>query len=66
MTPTNKKLAISLLKTLIKSCEEGQSGEWDCSTDEGKEGFGAMIDQLEETIKLIKNKVKFTTCKNKK
>lgn len=66
MKGKDKKEAISLLKTVIQSCEEGQSGEWDCSTDEGKEGFGAMIDQLEETIKLIKNKVKFTTYKHKK
>ena len=32
---------------LIRSCEEGKSGEWDCSTDEGKEGFNDMIYMLE-------------------
>lgn len=38
---------ISLLDTVIRSCEEGKDGTWDTSTDEGKEGFDAMIDLLE-------------------
>ena len=31
---------------LIKSCEEGRDGDWDVSTNEGLEGFDAMITQL--------------------
>ena len=30
-------------KALRDSCSEGLSGEWDSSTDEGKEGFEAML-----------------------
>lgn len=33
---------------LIKSCQEGLDGTWDCSTDEGRESFQAMIDLLEQ------------------
>lgn len=28
---------------VIRSCEEGRDGDWDCSTSEGKEGFDDMI-----------------------
>jgi hypothetical protein len=31
---------------LVKSCEEGRDGDWDVSTNEGLEGFDAMITQL--------------------
>lgn len=34
------------IDTLIKSCEEGRDGDWDVSTNEGLEGFDAMITQL--------------------
>lgn len=47
----------SLLKTVITSCEEGKDGRWDCSTDEGKEGFDAMIELL-GTVDLILFKMK--------
>lgn len=33
---------------VIKSCEEGRDGDWDCSTNEGKEGFNDMIYLLEK------------------
>ena len=46
--------AVSLINTVIKSCEEGEDGTWDCSTDEGKQGFADMATLLEEA----KNKLK--------
>ena len=58
MEGKDKKEAISLLKTVIQSCEEGQSGEWDCTTDEGKMGFEAMADLVRDAIQLIKKKEK--------
>lgn len=45
--------AIDELNTLIKSCEEGRDGDWDCTTDEGKEGFDAMIEGLENVKNYI-------------
>jgi hypothetical protein len=39
---------IRLINILIESCEQGISGEWDCTTDEGKEGFNDMITLLEK------------------
>lgn len=41
-----KKEALRLLETAVKSCEEGKSGEWDVSTDEGKEGFDDIAHDL--------------------
>lgn len=35
---------------VIKSCEEGRDGDWDVSTDEGKEGFDDMITLLERCL----------------
>jgi hypothetical protein len=48
------KDAIADIKTVIKSCKEGKSGKWDCSTDEGKEGFDAMVWLLQSVIEKIK------------
>ena len=42
------------LNVVIKSCEEGIDGTWDCSTDEGKEGFEAMIELLERVKKEVR------------
>lgn len=39
---------IRLINILIESCNQGISGEWDCTTDEGKEGFNDMITLLEK------------------
>jgi len=39
---TTKAEALKTLETIIESCQEGKSGEWDCSTDEGKGGFDDM------------------------
>ena len=32
---------------VYNSCVEGLTGDWDCSTEEGREGFQAMMDDLE-------------------
>ena len=34
------------LVALYKSCREGYDGTWDCTTDEGREGFKAMADDV--------------------
>ena len=57
MKSKDKKETISLIQTVIKSCEEGRDGTWDCSTDEGKEGFNDMKSLLEDAMSLI-NKTK--------
>lgn len=46
--------ALDDLQSVINSCHEGQSGEWDCSTDEGKEGFSDMADLLERVKSFVK------------
>ena len=48
------KQAISRIMTVRKSCEEGADGSWDCSTDEGKEGFNDMITLLDEALERLK------------
>lgn len=48
----DKKLAINLLNSLQEDCDMAISGDWDCSSDEGKEGFEAMIKNI-NTIKVI-------------
>jgi len=32
---------------LMDSCVEGKTGDWDCSTEEGRESFEDMYDLLE-------------------
>ena len=39
------------LNVLKRSCAEGKSGEWDCSTKEGREGFDDMITIIERIEK---------------
>jgi len=46
------------LQTLYNSCIEGQTGVWDCSTDEGREGFIAMAEGVEKIAKTLKLKIK--------
>jgi hypothetical protein len=41
------------LETLRNSCLEGLDGTWDCSTDEGKEGFQAMADSADEIAQML-------------
>lgn len=36
------------VELVIRSCEEGRDGIWDCSTNEGKEGFNDMISILND------------------
>lgn len=48
----DKELTINLLNSLQEDCDMAISGEWDCSSDEGKEGFEAMIKNI-NTIKVI-------------
>ena len=42
------------LITLMNSCAEGYTGEWDCSTQEGREGFQAMYDHLSKIATRLK------------
>ena len=44
---------IKLIDTVIKSCEQGYTGEWDTSTDEGREAFNDMSELLERAKKLL-------------
>lgn len=41
------------LECLRNSCMEGFDGTWDCSTDEGREGFEPMAEDCEEIAKLL-------------
>lgn len=36
------------IKTLMDSCVEGRTGEWDCSCEEGRESFGSMYEHLRQ------------------
>jgi hypothetical protein len=49
----NKYTVKSLLQNLHDSCREGQYQMWNCSTDEGREGFGHMVEVLEEIARVI-------------
>ena len=42
---------IDKLTNLRMSYQEGLDGTWDCSTEEGREGFEAMIDACDEIAK---------------
>jgi hypothetical protein len=48
------KRVFDLLTILKMSCEEGLNGDWDCTTQEGIEGFGDMI----TIIEMIQNELK--------
>ena len=41
-----------LLTLLRNSCLEGLEGTWNCSDDEGRQGFEPMADNCEEIAKL--------------
>jgi len=43
----------SRLNTLLKCCREGRDGSWDCSTDEGKEGFDSMANLVTDIATLL-------------
>lgn len=54
----DKELAINLLNSLEEDCNMAISGEWDCSSDEGKEGFEAMIKNINKIKVFIKKHIK--------
>jgi len=41
------------VRSLIDSCVEGYTQEWDCSMGEGREGFVAMYEALVEIAQLL-------------
>lgn len=51
-TATKQKVKV-LLQMLRDSCLQGEDGSWDCSTDEGREGFVPMAEDCEEIAKLL-------------
>lgn len=53
MPKNNAKRVKDLLSTLRDSCQEGLDGTWDCSTEEGREGFDSMIILCEELAKIL-------------
>lgn len=53
-----KDKVAGILQTVRDSCYEGEDGTWDCSTDEGKEGFLAMAEQLESLAEMFEIKLK--------
>jgi hypothetical protein len=53
MDNQTKEKIKGILTTLRDSCREGEDGTWDCSTDEGKEGFIYMADDCEKIAKLL-------------
>lgn len=54
MDNITKQKVKDLLTWVRNSCLEGEDGSWDCSTDEGKEGFICMADNCEEIANLLK------------
>jgi hypothetical protein len=48
------KRVFDLLTILKMSCEEGMNGDWDCTSEEGRESFGDMI----SVIEIIQNELK--------
>ena len=53
-TEAEIKEAFLDLSSVRKSCEEGYDGDWNCSTDEGKEGFNDMIELLDRAVEIFK------------
>ena len=45
---------INLLNSLEEDCNMAISGEWDCSSNEGKEGFNSMIENIQEIRDYLK------------
>ena len=43
-------LSLSTLHILRVDAETGLNGEWDCTTDEGKEGFQCQIDLINKVL----------------
>ncbi len=53
LTEASLAQVVDNLTNLRMSCQEGLDGTWDCSTEEGREGFEAMIDACDEIAKLL-------------
>lgn len=53
MDAKTKEKVKDLLTWVRNSCLEGEDGSWDCSTDEGKEGFIYMAENCEDIAKLL-------------
>ena len=45
------------IRTLMNSCVEGRTGEWDSSSEEGRESFRPMYDSLKELARHFKIKL---------
>lgn len=58
MDSNTKDKIKELLTTLRNSCREGEDGTWDCSTDEGKEGFVYMAQDCEVIARLLNIELK--------
>ena len=50
---TTKEKILDDLKTVMASCLEGFDSSWDCSTEEGRDGFMDMHKLLEKVQKYI-------------
>jgi hypothetical protein len=48
------KKSFEAIDNVVSSCEEGQDGRWDCSSEDGKRGFGDMITVLHEAKNYLK------------
>ena len=48
LAPKQKKKIRDKLETLWQSCDEGFTGEWETATYEGRKGFTAMQEVVEE------------------
>lgn len=53
MDSQTKEKIKDLLTWVRNSCLEGEDGSWDCSTDEGKEGFIYMAENCEDIANLL-------------
>ena len=42
--------ALSLIST---SCQEGADGTWDCNSEEGRDGFNYLINELDFVAKTL-------------
>jgi hypothetical protein len=51
----DKNLIKTNLNTLIESCNEGMTGEWDAGSIEGRESFAPMIELLNQIKKELDN-----------
>ena len=55
LTEKQFELLQEALGEVITSCDEGYEGTWDCASDEGRDGFLAMKQNLEMVSKWLNN-----------